>query len=87
MFYKLCLEWKKMPIKNERKNMTTERNKFSELVKTVRKQLSLTQEEMANKLGVSFATINRWENGKTTPSQLARTQFDALYQGMKNKSG
>jgi len=25
---------------------------------------------------VSFATINRWENGKTMPFKLARAQFD-----------
>ena len=30
----------------------------------------------ARELGVSFATINRWENGKTTPFKLARAQFD-----------
>ena len=44
-------------------------------VKEVRKQLGLSQEELAHELGVSFATINRWENGKTSPSKLARTHF------------
>jgi len=45
------------------------------LVKEVRRQLGLSQEELAYALGVSFATINRWENGKTSPSKLARTHF------------
>jgi DNA-binding transcriptional regulator YiaG len=44
-------------------------------VKEVRRQLGLSQEELAHALGVSFATINRWENGKTSPSKLARTHF------------
>ena len=51
---------------------------FSELVKTVRLQLGLSQEELARTLGVCFSTINRWENGKTIPFKLARTQFDAF---------
>lgn len=49
---------------------------FPEQVKEVRRQLGISQEELAHKLGVSFATINRWENGKTTPFKLARSQFD-----------
>jgi len=28
------------------------------------------------------ATINRWENGKTTPFKLARGQFDAFCKKM-----
>jgi len=51
---------------------------FTELVKDVRRQLGLSQEELAHELGVSFATVNRWENGKTMPSKLARRQFDQL---------
>lgn len=49
---------------------------FPETVKEVRRQLSLSQEELAQALGVSFATVNRWENGKTVPSKLAQRQFE-----------
>jgi len=55
---------------------------FPELVREVRRQLGISQEELAHELGVSFATINRWENGKTTPFKLARTQFDAFCRKM-----
>ena len=48
---------------------------FPETVKEVRRQLALSQEELAHALGVSFATVNRWENGKTIPSKLAQRQF------------
>jgi len=65
--------------------MTIESRKFSELVKEVRRQLSLSQEDLAHKLGVSFATINRWENSKTTPSRLAKAQFDSLCKEMQEK--
>lgn len=49
---------------------------FVEVVKRVRRQLALSQEELARELGVSFATVNRWENGKSRPSKLAKAQFD-----------
>ena len=58
--------------------MTTEPEKFSEHVKDVRRQLSLSQEDLAHAIGVSFATVNRWENGKTSPSKLARNQFNSF---------
>jgi len=46
---------------------------FPELVKEVRRQLGLSQEDLAHALGVSFATVNRWENGKTAPSKMAQS--------------
>ena len=48
---------------------------FGATVKIVRIQLNLSQEDFAHALGVSFATVNRWENGKTSPSKLAKRQF------------
>jgi len=38
----------------------------------LRCKLNLTQEGFAQVLGVTVATINRWENGHTTPTRLAR---------------
>lgn len=49
---------------------------FAEKVKLVRTELKLSQEDLAHKLGVSFATINRWENGSYNPSRLAKKAFD-----------
>jgi DNA-binding transcriptional regulator YiaG len=40
-------------------------------IKVLRQQLELTQEEFAHKVGVTFATVNRWENHKSKPSKLA----------------
>jgi len=47
-------------------------------IRKVRKQLQLTQEQLAQKLGVSFTTVNRWENGKAKPSPLAIKQIQNL---------
>lgn len=41
----------------------------------IRKELDFSQEEFAGRLGVSFTTVNRWENGKTQPSSLAVKQL------------
>ncbi len=48
-------------------------------IKKLRKSLGLTQEEMAKRLGVSFTSVNRWENGQTQPTQLAKRQIESLY--------
>jgi type I restriction enzyme M protein len=37
----------------------------------IRGQLGLTQEELAERLGVSFATVNRWEGGSNAPQKAA----------------
>lgn len=56
---------------------------FSGQVKAVRTALNLSQEELAHALGVSFATVNRWENGKTSPSKLAQRQFEQFCEDKK----
>jgi len=44
------------------------------------KQLSgLTQEKLAQRLGVSFPTVNSWINGKSTPRQSKQKIIDTLY--------
>lgn len=45
--------------------------KSSEIIKEIRTYLNLSQSELADTLGVSFATVNRWEKGRCEPSQIA----------------
>jgi DNA-binding transcriptional regulator YiaG len=52
------------------------------LIKEIRKQLNLSQEDLARRLGVSLATVSRWENGLSKPSKLAKAQFDAFCEKM-----
>ena len=54
---------------------------YGERVKYVRKRMGLTQKQLAKALGVSFATINRWENNQNSPSSLARKVFDDYCDG------
>ena len=56
---------------------------YPELVKEVRRQLSISHEDLARELGVSYAVVNRWENGQAKPSKLARAQLDAFCERMQ----
>ena len=51
---------------------------IGQLIRELRQTLELTQEKFAAQLGVSFPTINRWENGHATPSPLALRQIETL---------
>ena len=37
------------------------------VIKKYRKELGITQEEMANRLGVTTPAVNKWENGNSKP--------------------
>lgn len=39
-------------------------------IQTYRKKSKMTQEELANKLGVSFQAVSKWENAKSLPDIL-----------------
>jgi transcriptional regulator with XRE-family HTH domain len=51
-------------------------------VRKLRERTGLTQEKFAAKLGVTFPTINRWENGRAKPSPLAMQKIEELLRGM-----
>jgi superfamily II DNA or RNA helicase len=44
---------------------------FANQIKRLRARIGLTQVNLAERLGVSFPTVNRWENAKSRPSQLS----------------
>ena len=48
---------------------------YKYLVKQLRNKLIITQTELAELLGVSFASINRWENGKYEPTRLVKEKI------------
>jgi len=58
--------------------MNFKKTDYPSLLKEIREQLGLSQEDLARRLGVSLATVNRWENGLSKPSKLAKAQFDSL---------
>ena len=43
----------------------------------------MTQETFAHEIGVTFATVNRWENGRTTPNKVAQKVLMMLEKRMR----
>jgi len=56
---------------------------WATLIRELRTRLGLTQEKFAARLGVSFPTINRWENGRSIPSPLALQRIEQILREMK----
>lgn len=53
-------------------------------IKKARLFFKLSQTALAKKLGVSYATVNRWENSITYPSPLAESQVNSFIQDYEN---
>ena len=51
---------------------------LSTTLRAIRASLDFTQKELAERLGVSFATVNRWEGGEVKPQKAAREAITAL---------
>ena len=58
---------------------------FSDDIRVIRQKCFLSQEAFAKELGVSFATVNRWESGKTKPTYRTMKLIDAFCK--KNRIG
>lgn len=52
--------------------------KWSLILKDLREKLLLSQTELANLLDVSFASVNRWENGHNAPTIKVKRQIKEL---------
>lgn len=69
-------------------------NKISNLIKTKRKEIGITQEELAQKLFVTEKAVSRWETGRGTPdislliplSKNLNIDVSELLKGEENKT-
>ena len=66
-----------MPIKRP---LVANQPQIGKLIRKLRLEVGLTQEQFAALLGVTYSTINRWENGHTTPSPLAMQKLEEMQQ-------
>lgn len=48
---------------------------YADAILKLRAYLNISQEEFAKLLGVSFASVNRWENGIHEPTKLAKVRI------------
>lgn len=51
---------------------------IGKLIRSLRLETGLTQEKFAAQLGVSFPTLNRWENNRAKPSPLAVAKIEKM---------
>lgn len=56
----------------------TNQKTLSQQLRAARDQLGISQEELASRLGVSFATVNRWEGGKAKPQKAQVEKLEEL---------
>lgn len=60
---------------------------LGKLIKTLRKEKNMTQEDLASKLGVTISAISKWETGKNSPdmtmlqklSEILRVSLEEIY--------
>lgn len=69
-----------------KKTAALEQSDVSRLVREMRQLMGLTQEQFAAALGVTYTTVNRWENAHMQPSPLAWQQIKARLQEMSLSS-
>lgn len=53
---------------------------YRKAIKELREKLLVSQNELAKMLGVSFATVNRWENGRYEPNYKAKRKLRDLFE-------
>lgn len=51
---------------------------FCIALKKAREQIGLSQQSFADQLGVSFSTVNRWEQGRHIPNKITIKAIEAL---------
>ena len=52
-------------------------------IQEIRRRLRVTQEDFAHMVGVTFSTVNRWENGKSKPNRIAQRILVGLEKKVK----
>ena len=52
---------------------------YAEAIRLLRKRMLLTQTELAQKVGVAFISINRWENGHCEPTMKVKRKLAPLF--------
>ncbi len=68
-----------------KKTLARNQPKVGKFVRELRILAGLTQEQFATTLGVTYSTINRWENGHSRPMPLAMQKIEEIAKEMGEK--
>lgn len=52
---------------------------YAKLIKELREKLLMTQQEFADYIGSTFISVNRWENGKFSPTMKMKRHLKELF--------
>ncbi len=52
---------------------------YSKSIKLLREKMFISQKELADLLGVSFVSVNRWENSKFNPTIKVKRKLNELF--------
>lgn len=58
---------------------------IGKLIRELRLETTLTQEQFAAHLGVTYSSMSRWENGRSRPSPLAMQKIEAILEQMGDR--
>ena len=53
---------------------------YPKLLKAYREKMFMSQEELAQTLGISYVTVNRWENGKFEPTIKMKKKLFRMFE-------
>lgn len=67
------------------KPLTIKQPEAANLIREMRLQVGLTQEQLALHLGVTYSTMNRWENKRGNPSPLAIQKIEQMLARMGDR--
>ena len=48
---------------------------MKDLILEIRNRINASQEDLAGMIGISYATVNRWENGHSQPNKAAQLRL------------
>ena len=61
-----------------KKPLVVEQPSVGKLIRALRLETALTQEQFAAHLGVTYSSVNHWENGRSKPSPLAMQKVEGM---------
>ncbi|MBD2497895.1 helix-turn-helix transcriptional regulator [Nostoc sp. FACHB-280] len=65
-----------------KKTLARNQPEVGNFLRELRILAGLTQEQLASSIGVTYSTINRWENGHTRPMPLAMQKIEEMAKDM-----
>lgn len=70
---------KRCNTRDDKENNNMGRLKLSDNIIRLRHERKITQEELADFLGVTKASISKWENAQSTPDLMLLLQLSAFF--------